>query len=239
MNDQDRPMIRLEKISKTYGTGEARVEAVKEISLDVAENDFISLIGPSGSGKSTLMSIMGCLDTPTSGAYFFEGLDVGRLNHNDLADIRNEKIGFVFQSFNLLPYATAFENVEIPMIFKGVSAKARRKRVMELLEEVNLAPRARHKPSELSGGEIQRVAIARSLANDPRLILADEPTGNLDTKSGDEILEIFRTQFFLCVITFFRSLWKQGHTLVIITHNPAIAAVTQRVIKLQDGRVAC
>ena len=143
MNDQDRPMIRLEKISKTYGTGEARVEAVKEISLDVAENDFISLIGPSGSGKSTLMSIMGCLDTPTSGAYFFEGLDVGRLNHNDLADIRNEKIGFVFQSFNLLPYATAFENVEIPMIFKGVSAKARRKRVMELLEEVNLAPRAR------------------------------------------------------------------------------------------------
>jgi putative ABC transport system ATP-binding protein len=220
-------MIRLEKISKTYGTGEARVEAVKEISLDVAENDFISLIGPSGSGKSTLMSIMGCLDTPTSGAYFFEGRDVGRLNHNDLADIRNEKIGFVFQSFNLLPYATAFENVEIPMIFKGVSAKARRKRVMGLLERVNLAPRARHKPSELSGGEIQRVAIARSLANDPRLILADEPTGNLDTKSGEEILEIFR------------SLWKQGHTLVIITHNPAIAAVTQRVIKLQDGRVAC
>jgi putative ABC transport system ATP-binding protein len=220
-------MIRLEKISKTYGTGEARVEAVKEISLDVAENDFISLIGPSGSGKSTLMSIMGCLDTPSSGAYFFEGRDVGRLNHNDLADIRNEKIGFVFQSFNLLPYATAFEIVEIPMIFKGVPSRARRKRVMELLEKVNLAPRARHKPSELSGGEIQRVAIARSLANDPRLILADEPTGNLDTKSGDEILDIFQ------------DLWKQGHTLVIITHNPAIAAVTHRVIKLQDGRVAC
>ena len=220
-------MIRLEQITKVYGTGEAMVEAVKAISLDVMENEFISLIGPSGSGKSTLMSIMGCLDTPTSGSYLFEGRDVGRLNHNDLADIRNEKIGFVFQSFNLLPYATAFENVEIPMIFKGVPAKARRKRVMELLERVNLAPRARHKPSELSGGEIQRVAIARSLANEPRLILADEPTGNLDTKSGDEILDIFQ------------DLWKQGHTLVIITHNPAIAAVTQRVIKLQDGRVAC
>jgi putative ABC transport system ATP-binding protein len=227
MNDKGTPMIRLDEITKVYGTGEARVEAVKAISLDVMENEFISLIGPSGSGKSTLMSIMGCLDTPTSGSYLFEGRDVGRLNHNDLADIRNEKIGFVFQSFNLLPYATAFENVEIPMIFKGVPSRARRKRVMELLEKVNLAPRARHKPSELSGGEIQRVAIARSLANDPRLILADEPTGNLDTKSGDEILDIFQ------------DLWKQGHTLVIITHNPAIAAVTHRIIKLQDGRVAC
>jgi putative ABC transport system ATP-binding protein len=227
MNDKGTPMIRLDEITKIYGTGEARVEAVRAISLDVMENEFISLIGPSGSGKSTLMSIMGCLDTPTSGSYLFEGRNVGRLNHNDLADIRNEKIGFVFQSFNLLPYATAFENVEIPMIFKGVPSRARRKRVMELLERVNLAPRARHKPSELSGGEIQRVAIARSLANDPRLILADEPTGNLDTKSGDEILDIFQ------------DLWKQGHTLVIITHNPAIAAVTHRIIKLQDGRVAC
>jgi putative ABC transport system ATP-binding protein len=227
MNDGKPAMIRLDNITKVYGTGEARVEAVKGISLEIRENEFMSLIGPSGSGKSTLMSIMGCLDMPTDGTYQFEGRDVGKLNHNELADIRNRKIGFVFQSFNLLPYATAFENVEIPMIFKGVPAKARRKRALELLDNVKLSSRAKHKPSELSGGEIQRVAIARALANNPRLILADEPTGNLDTKSGDEILEIFD------------SLWKQGHTLVIITHNPAIAGVTQRVIRLQDGLIAC
>ncbi len=225
MNDKETPMIRLDNITKVYGTGEARVEAVKGISLDVRENEFISLIGPSGSGKSTLMSIMGCLDTPSEGTYLFEGRDVGKLNHNELADIRNAKIGFVFQSFNLLPYATAFENVELPMIFKGVAARARRRRAQELLDTVRLSSRAGHKPSELSGGEIQRVAIARALANNPRLILADEPTGNLDTKSGDEILDIFNV------------LWKQGHTLVIITHNPAIAEMTRRVVRLQDGRV--
>ncbi|MHB8095495.1 MAG: ABC transporter ATP-binding protein [Candidatus Aminicenantales bacterium] len=218
-------MIRLDRIVKTYGTGEARVDAVKEISLEIRENEFVSLIGPSGSGKSTLMSIMGCLDSPTSGGYFFEGRDVSRLSSNELAEIRNEKIGFVFQSFNLLPYATAFENVEMPMVFKGVSSRARKERAMALLDSVRLSKRARHKPSELSGGEIQRVSIARALANDPKLILADEPTGNLDTKAGDEILAIFD------------ELWKQGRTLVLITHNPDIARITPRVISLHDGRI--
>jgi len=218
-------MIKMEKINKTYGTGTARVEALKEINLEIKENEFVGLIGPSGSGKSTLMNIIGCLDTPTSGQYYFEGEKVQEFRHNQLAEIRNRKIGFVFQNFNLLPYATTFENVELPMIFKGASARARRTKVMELLEKVNLAARAHHRPSELSGGEMQRVAIARALTNDPRLILADEPTGNLDTKSGEEILKIFE------------ELWSQGHTLVIITHNPYIADVARRVVKLRDGLV--
>jgi len=218
-------MIKMEKLNKTYGTGTARVEALKEINLEIKENEFVGLIGPSGSGKSTLMNIMGCLDMPTSGEYYFEGERVEEFGHNQLAEIRNRKIGFVFQNFNLLPYATTFENVELPMIFKGVSARARRTKVMELLGRVNLAGRAHHRPSELSGGEMQRVAIARALTNDPRLILADEPTGNLDTKSGEEILKIFE------------ELWSQGHTLVIITHNPYIADCARRVVKLRDGLV--
>ena len=218
-------MIKMEKINKTYGTGSSRVEAIKEIDLEIKENEFVGLIGPSGSGKSTLMNIIGCLDMPTSGDYFFEGEKVQGFSSNQLAEIRNRKIGFVFQNFNLLPYATTFENVELPMIFKGASARARRAKVMELLERVNLAARAHHRPSELSGGEMQRVAIARALTNDPRLILADEPTGNLDTKSGAEILKIFE------------ELWSQGHTLVIITHNPYIADFARRVVKLRDGLV--
>ncbi len=218
-------MIKMENVNKTYGTGTARVEALKEINLEIKENEFIGMIGPSGSGKSTLMNIMGCLDMPTSGEYYFEGERVQEFGHNQLAEIRNRKIGFVFQNFNLLPYATTFENVELPMIFKGVSARARRSKVMELLERVKLASRAGHRPSELSGGEMQRVAIARALTNDPRLILADEPTGNLDTKSGEEILKIFE------------DLWGQGHTLVIITHNPYIADCARRVVKLRDGLV--
>jgi putative ABC transport system ATP-binding protein len=218
-------MIKMEKINKTYGMGTARVEALKEIDLEIKENEFVGLIGPSGSGKSTLMNIIGCLDVPTSGHYFFEGEKVQEFSSNQLAEIRNRKIGFVFQNFNLLPYATTFENVELPMIFKGVPARTRRVKVMELLERVKLAARAQHKPSELSGGEMQRVAIARALTNDPRLILADEPTGNLDTKSGEEILRIFE------------DLWSQGHTLVIITHNPYIAKCAQRVVKLRDGLI--
>jgi putative ABC transport system ATP-binding protein len=218
-------MIKMEKLNKTYGMGTARVEALKEINLEIKENEFVGMIGPSGSGKSTLMNIMGCLDAPTSGEYYFEGERVQEFGHNQLAEIRNRKIGFVFQNFNLLPYATTFENVELPMIFKGVSSRARRSRVMELLDRVKLASRAGHRPSELSGGEMQRVAIARALTNDPRLILADEPTGNLDTKSGEEILKIFE------------ELWSQGHTLVIITHNPYIADCARRVVKLRDGLV--
>jgi len=223
--DERSAMIKMSNITKTYGSGEALVEAIKDISLEIRQNEFISLIGPSGSGKSTLMNIIGCLDTPTSGEYLFEEESVSRMNHNQLAEIRNARIGFVFQSFNLLPYATAFENIEIPLIFKGVNARRRKERVAELLDKVNLGRRARHKPSELSGGEIQRVAVARALANDPSLILADEPTGNLDTKSGDELLKIFET------------LWRQGSTLVIVTHNPAIAGKTPRIISLRDGSI--
>ncbi len=218
-------MIRLSRINKVYGTGDVKVEALKEIDLEVKANEFIGLIGPSGSGKSTLMNIMGCLDTPTSGEYYLEGQNVESLNHNQLAEIRNEKIGFVFQNFNLLPYATAFENVELPMLFKGMKTKARKKRALELLDKVGLAKRAHHKPNELSGGEMQRVAIARALSNNPSLILADEPTGNLDTKSGDEILAIFE------------DLWRQGHTIVVITHNPGISERAQKVLRLIDGRL--
>ncbi len=218
-------MIKMDKIKKVYGTGAVQVAALKNIDLEVKENEFVGLVGPSGSGKSTLMNIMGCLDVPSSGEYYFEGEAVAAFNHNKLAEIRNKKIGFVFQNFNLLPYATAFENVEIPMIFMGMKARSRKSRAMELLDKVGLKGRAHHKPSELSGGEMQRVAIARSLANNPRLILADEPTGNLDTRSGDEILAIFE------------DLWKQGHTLVVITHNPYISERAQRVIHLVDGTV--
>jgi len=218
-------MIKMKKIQKTYGIGAGQVEALKDIDLEVEKNEFVGLIGPSGSGKSTLMNIIGCLDVPTSGEYYLEGKNIKSFNHNQLAEIRSEKIGFVFQNFNLLPYATAYENVEIPMIFLGVRAKERKSRTMELLDSVGLAGRAHHKPSELSGGEMQRVAIARALANNPSLILADEPTGNLDTKSGDEILAIFEE---LC---------KQGHTLVVITHNPNISRRAQRVIKLMDGSI--
>jgi putative ABC transport system ATP-binding protein len=218
-------MIKMDKIKKLYGTGAAQVAALKNIDLEVKENEFVGLVGPSGSGKSTLMNIMGCLDVPSSGEYYFEGEPVAAFNHNKLAEIRNKKIGFVFQNFNLLPYATAFENVEIPMIFMGMKARSRKSRAMELLDKVGLKGRAHHKPSELSGGEMQRVALARSLANNPRLILADEPTGNLDTRSGDEILAIFE------------DLWKQGHTLVVITHNPYISERAQRVIHLVDGTI--
>lgn len=218
-------MIRLNDICKVYGTGEVKVEALKEINMEIKKNEFIGLIGPSGSGKSTLMNIMGCLDTPSSGEYYFEDVNVESFNHNQLAEIRNEKIGFVFQNFNLLPYATAFENVELPMLFMGMKTKRRKERTMQLLDKVGLANRAKHKPNELSGGEMQRVAIARSLANNPSLILADEPTGNLDTQSGDEILAIFQ------------DLWRQGHTIVVITHNPNISARAQRVVKLRDGLI--
>jgi len=225
MSDKVSVMIRLNGINKIYGAGEIKVEALKAIDLEIEKNEFIGLIGPSGSGKSTLMNIMGCLDTPTTGEYYLEDRNVETLNHNQLAEIRNEKIGFVFQSFNLLPYATAFENVELPMLFMGIKTKIRKDRTMELLDKVGLANRAAHKPNELSGGEMQRVAIARSLANYPSLILADEPTGNLDTQAGDEILAIFQ------------DLWRQGHTIVVITHNPNISERAQRVVKLKDGRI--
>jgi putative ABC transport system ATP-binding protein len=218
-------MIDMRKIRKVYSTGRIEVEALRGVDLVVGENEFVAIMGPSGSGKSTLMNLMGCLDTPTSGEYFLDGEKVESLGSNELAEIRNKKVGFVFQNFNLLPYATAFENVEVPLIFGGVATKKRKQRATELLERVGLGDRADHKPTELSGGEMQRVAIARALANQPRLILADEPTGNLDSGSGAEIIKLFE------------ELGRQGHTIIVITHDKEIARRTHRIVKLRDGMV--
>jgi putative ABC transport system ATP-binding protein len=218
-------MIDMREIKKIYSTGRIEVEALRGVDLIVGANEFVSIMGPSGSGKSTLMNLMGCLDTPSSGEYFLDGEKVESLGPNELAEIRNKKVGFVFQNFNLLPYATAFENVEMPLIFGGVPTKKRKQRAMELLQRVGLGDRSDHKPTELSGGEMQRVAIARALANQPRLILADEPTGNLDSASGAEIIELFE------------ELGRQGHTIVVITHDKEIARRTHRIIKLKDGMV--
>jgi len=196
---------------------------INKYDLAVQRGTFAAIIGPSGSGKSTLMNILGCLDTPSDGIYEFDGERVDGLHHNRLAEIRNERVGFVFQNFNLLPYATALENVELPLIFKGVNSKQRRQRATELLERVGLGERTKHAAIELSGGEMQRVAIARALANSPSLILADEPTGNLDTASGGEIINLFE------------ELWRAGHTIMIISHDPNIPKRTERVFHIKDG----
>jgi putative ABC transport system ATP-binding protein len=218
-------MIQMMHLGKTYETGKVKVSALLDISVLIEKGEFVSLMGPSGSGKTTLMNIIGCLDTPTYGKYYLEDELVSGFSLDKLASIRNKKIGFVFQNFNLLPYATALENVELPMVFAGVSASVRKKRAIELLERVMLKERVEHRPAEMSGGEMQRVAIARALVNNPSIILADEPTGNLDSKSGDEI------------VAFFQELWKEGRTILIITHNPEIAKITQRTIRLKDGQV--
>lgn len=218
-------MIEMRNIKKVYNTGTVKFEALRGIDVEVKDNEFIAIVGPSGSGKSTLMNLMGCLDTPTEGEYDIEGRSVARLNANQLAEVRNSKIGFVFQAFNLLPYATAYENVELPLLYAGLKGKERKERVVEVLTSVGLADKMDNKPTEMSGGEMQRTAIARALANKPKLILADEPTGNLDTKSGSEIINIFE------------ELWSDGHTVVIITHDMNIAGRCQRVIKLKDGLI--
>jgi putative ABC transport system ATP-binding protein len=215
----------MQGIHKVYDTGKVKVDALKGIDLKIQRGTFAAIIGPSGSGKSTLMNILGCLDVPTDGVYEFNGERVDGLHHNRLAEIRNEQVGFVFQNFNLLPYATALENVELPLIFKGVPTKKRRERAVELLEKVGLGERVSHLAIELSGGEMQRVSIARALANNPSLILADEPTGNLDTKSGRAIIELFE------------ELWQKGHTILIITHDPNIPQRTERVIHIKDGQL--
>ncbi len=219
-----RAVIDIRDITKTYEMGDVEVHALRGVSLQIYEGEVVSIMGPSGSGKSTLMNILGCLDQPTSGQYFLDGVDVSQLQENDLARIRNKKIGFVFQNFNLLKRTTALRQVELPLIYGGVSGRAKRARAA--LEAVGLGQRLDHLPSELSGGQQQRVAIARALVNEPAMILADEPTGNLDSRSGTEVMQIFQ-----------RLNREQGITTVFVTHDPWIARHTQRVIMLRDGSI--
>jgi putative ABC transport system ATP-binding protein len=216
-------MIKLENIAKVYRMGEVEVYALNGVSLAIEAGEMVSIVGASGSGKSTLLHIIGCLDRPTSGSYFLDGVDVSRLNDNKLAEMRNKKFGFVFQEFNLLSRATALSNVELPLIYGG--GGQRHQKAMEALERVGLGGRAKHKPTELSGGEQQRVAIARALVNSPPLLLADEPTGNLDSASTKEIISVFR------------QLNQDGITVIVVTHEADIAAQTQRVIRLHDGEI--
>ena len=218
-------LIKLDNIEKTYEIGTVQVQALRGIKLHVEKNEYIAIMGPSGSGKSTLMNIIGCLDTPSAGDYLLNQNNVSTMDDDQLAEIRNREIGFVFQTFNLLPRATALHNVELPMIYNGTSAALRKKQAEEALFKVGLADRMHHKPNELSGGQRQRVAIARALVNNPSIILADEPTGNLDSRTGDEIMEIFE------------DLHEQGNTIILVTHEEYIAEHSNRIIRLRDGLV--
>jgi putative ABC transport system ATP-binding protein len=222
----NKALIQLEGVIKTYDSGENAVQALRGIDLKIDGGEFVSIIGPSGSGKSTLMHILGCLDTPSEGRYWLDGEDVASMSGKQLARIRNKKLGFVFQTFNLLPRATIWKNVELPLLYAGIDSDERKARALEALDRVGLANRAKHRPSELSGGQRQRVAIARALVNQPSLILADEPTGNLDQKTGSDIIRLFE------------EVAAGGQTIILVTHDPAIAARTQRRVRIVDGLIA-
>jgi putative ABC transport system ATP-binding protein len=215
----------IKEVTKTYKMGSEIVSALRGVSLEVGNNEYLAIMGPSGSGKSTMMNILGCLDKPTSGSYFLAEQDVSRMNDDQLAEVRNQRIGFVFQTFNLLPRADVFHNVELPMVYSGMSASKRRKLAEEAIEKVGLTDRMNHKPSELSGGQRQRVAIARSLVNNPSIILADEPTGNLDSATGEEIMSIFDR------------LHQAGNTIILVTHENDIAMHAHRIVHLKDGLI--
>jgi len=218
-------IIHLDNIRKNYYLGKQTIEVLKGISFDIFKNEYVALMGPSGSGKSTLMNIIGCLDTPTSGTYILNGKDVSRTADNDLANVRNNEIGFVFQQFNLLPRLTAAENVALPLVYAGVPKKQRMERAMEVLKNVDLVDRSHHKPNEMSGGQNQRVAIARALVNNPSIILADEPTGNLDSKTSYEIMSIFS------------KIHESGNTVILVTHEEDISHYAHRIIRLRDGLI--
>ena len=218
-------IIHLENIGKSYFMGSNSLEVLKAVSLDIFRNEYVALMGPSGSGKSTLMNILGCLDTPTTGTYVLNGKDVSKMNDDDLAEVRNKEIGFVFQQFNLLPRLTAAENVALPLIYGGISRRDRTERAMEALKKVGLSDRSHHKPNEMSGGQIQRVAIARALVNNPSILLADEPTGNLDSKTSFEIMDVFG------------QIQSAGNTVVLVTHEEDIAAYAKRIVRLRDGEI--
>lgn len=219
-------LIRFQKISRRYEMGGETIHALREVTLEIQQGEYVAIMGPSGSGKSTMMNLIGCLDTPTAGSYHLNGTDVSDMDDNRLAEVRNREIGFVFQTFNLLPRSSAFHNVELPLIYSGIPAEERRAISLQAIRDVGLEDRMHHKPNELSGGQRQRVAVARALVNSPSILLADEPTGNLDSKTGAEIMELFK------------ELSRKGNTIILVTHEEEVARNARRILRIRDGRIA-